>query len=515
MKKGAGFRWLLLSGSLFAVGYAHAEWVYYDGADEAGRLSGGIVWLDTPERGIIIPPEASDVVTIIDNGDPRNRIDLTCVGDGYRASELPLYANHAASGVANFFLWEPFASYASFFNVHRVDVISAESGVDHDPVYGVWRNTAMDMGFWCNGIERLLCVDVSKAWTFAADAPDADQVLAIANSVMYGGAGYPGSDLATFSGGNGSSPEVALHELGHSLGELADEYYYLDAGCYQGPEPGEPNVSILDAEAMANAGTKWADWLGHPGGGYGGLVDTYEGAYYQPLCIYRPTDDSKMRSLYQPFNLPSAEALILMFYRTVRPIDASTPTDIVLHRNATVFVDPVDPVSHDLSIQWYLDGEVIVGATGDSLELATLGLPPGYYELSVNVVDQTGLVRDEVARGQWMTQGLSWVIDAVTAVSEAGAPSPGISLHTTQNPFGSSSAIRFYLDAPARIDLEIVDVAGRLVRRLAEDVECGSGWHSYAWPGRDESGRGVPSGVYFCRLRSADTSAAMRLVIVR
>jgi flagellar hook assembly protein FlgD len=116
-----------------------------------------------------------------------------------------------------------------------------------------------------------------------------------------------------------------------------------------------------------------------------------------------------------------------------------------------------------------------------------------------------------------MTRRLSWVIDAVTAVSEgdADAPSPGISLHATQNPFGSTSAIRFHLDAPARFDLEIVDVAGRIVRRLAENVEGGSGWHSYAWPGQDESGRSVPSGVYFCRLRSANTSTAIRLVLVR
>jgi hypothetical protein len=505
-----------LWGSLFTVGSAHAEWVYYDSADQAGRLAGGIVWLDTPERPYIAPPGLSDVVTIIDHGDPANRIDLACVGDGYLESELYLYAYHLESGAANFFAWEPFTSYATFFNVHRVDVISPESGVDHDPAYGIWRNTAMDMGFWCGGIERLLCVDVGKAWMFAADAPGADQVVAIANSTMYGGAGYPGSDLATFSGGNSWAPEVALHELGHSLGDLADEYDYFDYGCYQGGEPEIANVSILNAGAMASAGTKWAAWLGHPGIGYGGLVDTYEGAHYHPLCIYRPTADSKMRSLMQPFNLPSAEALILSFYRTVHPIDDSTPTNIVLHRNDTVFVDPVDPASHALSVQWYLDGEAIAEATGDSLQLAALGLTPGYYDLSVRVVDPTGLVRNEAAREQWMTQRLSWVIDAVTAVSDADAArSPGISLHATQNPFGSTGAIRFYLDAPARIDLEIVDIAGRIVRRLAEDAEGGAGWHSYAWPGRDESGRNVPSGVYFCRLRTANAAATTRLVLVR
>ena len=90
--------------------------------------------------------------------------------------------------------------------------MSSESGVDHDPVFGIYRNTALDMGFWCSDIERLLCVNVGDAYAYANQAPDADQVFAVANSTKYGGAGYSSSDLATFAGGNSAARGSACWE---------------------------------------------------------------------------------------------------------------------------------------------------------------------------------------------------------------------------------------------------------------------------------------------------------------
>ena len=102
---------------------------------------------------------------------------------------------------AHYFAEVPYDTYADYFNIHVVDVVSPESGVDHDPTHPIWRTTAMDMGFWCAGIDRLLCINVTKAYSFANNAPDVDLVLALANSTKYGGAGYSSSDLATASGG--------------------------------------------------------------------------------------------------------------------------------------------------------------------------------------------------------------------------------------------------------------------------------------------------------------------------
>ena len=51
-----------------------------------------------------------------------------------------------------------------------------------------------------------------------------------------------------------------------------------------------------------------------------------------------------MRSLNRPFNLPSAEALVIEFYKIVNPIDDSMPQNEVLNGSSVVWVDVVDPV---------------------------------------------------------------------------------------------------------------------------------------------------------------------------
>ncbi len=196
------------------------ETVFYDYVDPVGRLAGGRVELVRPVLpGRLVAPPGVTAVTLLASDNPANRVDLVLVGDGYQAAQLGTYAAHAQSAMTQLFNQEPFKTYAPLFTVHRVDVVSIDSGVDNDPVQGISRNTALDMGFWCNGIERLLCVSVTKAYQHAAAAPfPPDQVIAIANSTKYGGAGYTGSDLATVSGGNSSAPRSRSMNLGTASG---------------------------------------------------------------------------------------------------------------------------------------------------------------------------------------------------------------------------------------------------------------------------------------------------------
>jgi len=219
----------------------------------------------------------------------------------------------------------------------------------------------MDMGYWCNGIERLLCVDPSKAKSYAANAPKSHLVAAIANSKMYGGAGYPNLDLATAAAGNDWAREILLHEFGHALGNLADEYDYGDGSSYHGNELGEVDASILDAGEMAAQQKKWHLWLGTNDAAFDGLVSTFEGCSYYQFGINRPTNNSLMRSLGRPFNLPSAEAIILNIYKIVKPIDGSSALDHVYNGTETLFVDPVDPIVHCTS------KACPIGSTGSSL----------------------------------------------------------------------------------------------------------------------------------------------------
>jgi hypothetical protein len=249
---------------------------------------------------------AADVVPIQQTGASDQRFDLVFVGDGYTTAELDLYHDHVLSKWTELSAVEPFKSYRQYFNVWQVDVVSPQSGVDNDPTLGTDRDTALDMGFWCQGrdtqTERLLCVNQTKATQFAALAPEADQVIALGNTAKYGGAG---GGVATAAGANDQAGQIAVHELGHSIGGLADEYEY-PYDQYTGTEPTEVNVTANPT------GAKWSAYLGQASPD-GGVIGAFEGARYYRLGLYRPTENSIMRTLGREFNLIGRDAMITAF----------------------------------------------------------------------------------------------------------------------------------------------------------------------------------------------------------
>ena len=67
------------------------------------------------------------------------------------------------------------------------------------------------------------------------------------------------------------------------------------------------------------------------------------------------------------------------------------------------------------------------------------------------------------------------------------------------NPARRSTTVRYSLESPARIRLDIYDIAGRLVRSLKDEYRD-AGSHAIDWDLRDRAGLDVASGVYFARL---------------
>jgi IgA Peptidase M64 len=90
------------------------------------------------------------VTTVLNNGDPANRVDLAILGDGYTAAEMSRYAAQAQQLVQALFAQEPFLEYQRYFNVHRIDVVSAESGADHPEwTPPALKNTALGATYAC------------------------------------------------------------------------------------------------------------------------------------------------------------------------------------------------------------------------------------------------------------------------------------------------------------------------------------------------------------------------------
>lgn len=107
------------------------------------------------------------------------------------------------------------------------------------------------------------------------------------------------------------------------------------------------------------------------------------------------------------------------------------------------------------------------------------------------------------------------------AASTAGAPVAPMRnqlFPNRPNPASSSTEISFYLDGAAgdavSVDLEIFDGSGRRVRSLVHGP-LAAGAHSASWDGRDDSGREVPNGSYFSRLRVGAEALSQTIAILR
>ena len=350
---------------------------------------------------------AEPVTTIRNNGDPANRVDIAILGDGYTAAQLGLYAADVEAFVDGLFNQEPFQEYRRYFNVHRVDVMSTESGADHpERQPPLFRATALEATYNCFAIQRLICVDTSKVFDVlqrSMPPVERDVVIVIVNDPEYGGSGGSVAVAST----NTQVVELVLHELGHSFGLLADEYDTDPQLCNNSVEPFEPNVTrqVVRSGIKWNVGgsppTGWVD-LSTPiptNNPVPGIVGLFEGARYCTRGMFRPTFNSKMRSLDRPFEQVNSEQLIRRVYNWVSPIDSSEPfasTVTLRADNQQLFrVESPRPLTGALAIMWKLDGQSV--DAGSELTLTSSDIASGRHVLEVRVEDPTPFVRNDPA----------------------------------------------------------------------------------------------------------------------
>lgn len=115
--------------------------------------------------------------------------------------------------------------------------------------------------------------------------------------------------------------------------------------------------------------------------------------------------------------------------------------------------------------------------------------------------------------------GLGYVIEyeggggcATTAVPEGGMPGLTFPL-LHPNPTRGPVAIELDLPRAALVGAEVVDLAGRCVRRLASPRLAEAGSVSFEWDGRSDRGEMLANGVYFVRVRVGGRTLARKLVL--
>lgn len=94
------------------------------------------------------------------------------------------------------------------------------------------------------------------------------------------------------------------------------------------------------------------------------------------------------------------------------------------------------------------------------------------------------------------------------------SPRPPFNIVNYPNPFNPGTEISYFNAVEGPVSLEIFDTSGRLVRRLVKKTQA-AGEHRVFWDGKNDSGSGQSSGIYFCKLKSGKNVSSRKLVLLR
>jgi len=213
-----------------------------------------------PDSDAISAEPPARGVTVIEStvgGAPSVTLDVAIVGEGYSESELTTFREDLERFTDVLFRHQPYDTLRSRISIRGVMKPSAESGCD-EPGRGVWRDTAVGSSFGALGSPRYLLTEDNRSLRDIAANVPYDALIIMVNHSRYGGGGLYGT-YCVFTAHNRWSEYLLVHEFGHSLAGLADEYY-TPAVAYSdfypgGTEPAQPNITaLLDPEEL-----KWKD----------------------------------------------------------------------------------------------------------------------------------------------------------------------------------------------------------------------------------------------------------------
>jgi len=106
----------------------------------------------------------------------------------------------------------------------------------------------------------------------------------------------------------------------------------------------------------------------------------------------------------------------------------------------------------------------------------------------------------------------------VIAVEERGNLDFGLAFKCYPNPFKKSMTISYLVpqskNGTSHVQLQIYDASGRIIK-TSVDKQMDPGFHTEYWDGTDESGKILPNGIYFYRLRVEKQIKIRKAVLVR
>ncbi len=232
-------------------------------------------------------------------------LDIVLLPDGFTAEEKEKFIASCNMWSDALFKYAPFSENRHRINIRAVWAPSEESGISI-PGTHEWKRTLLDTRFYTFGSERYqMTEEFQKVRDVAANAPY-ESIFILTNTDKYGGGGIYNFYGLGSAGKTGRTGEVYVHEFGHSLMGLGDEYIEIGntvSALYpEGKEPWEANLTRFvnfngkwekrieggtPIPTVAAPGSTEKDWK----------IGAYEGGGYLEKGIYRGWPECMMKAL--------------------------------------------------------------------------------------------------------------------------------------------------------------------------------------------------------------------------
>ncbi|MCK4232877.1 T9SS type A sorting domain-containing protein, partial [candidate division WOR-3 bacterium] len=248
-----------------------------------------------------------------------------------------------------------------------------------------------------------------------------------------------------------------------------------------------------------------------------------------PLWPYQSTNLAHGHSYFLAVNSffeyePEAmDTALVMVAAIDSPATGTINTTIDIYGSAWIDAGPFNQISFDrYKLSWSYDGDTIWTLIHESFSQVhsdaiaawnTSGMSENDYDIRLTVWDDAGDSLTAFGDITLQAQGVNENKDVGVSSSY---------LHIYPNPFTTSTTISFTLPnakgighSTKNIGLKIYDSSGRLIKIFPLTTNHYTLTTAVSWDGKDDLGKTVASGVYFCKLEAEKGSQTEKILLLR
>jgi hypothetical protein len=355
--------------------------------------------------------------------------------------------------------------------------------------------------------------NVQAAYDIAnAQMPGWDQIFIYVNSPHNGHGGRYGEKIQITSRNYVSSAaEYYIHETGHWLGALADEYAQGTADVDRANVTNKRNRDHIPWKLWIDPSTPIPTEF-NPENHMNRVIGLYSRGDY---VTYKPALRCMMNDGAGPFCSVCRQELVQAFYAQVPMVESELPEQGSVHAYRSggpleFSVKLGDYLPNTIQTLWTVDGQVMA-LDQTSFSFYPNSSTPSSVVIEAAITDTTYMVRPKGEES--LTQKTVWRLDFDNPASDFTGSSHILG-NPYPNPVRSTTVIPITVVRNSALSVALYNIRGQLVRQVDFGV-LDRDQYRYTMQMTDGNGMLLPSGLYIIRAMGAGSNQLKKIIFLR